>query len=188
LVTRDVVFISTGDSSRWIERSGECEPLAHGLVSGGDDPVATPPSDGLYDLISFQPPVAMPREEALAWVQGVLREVLPDRPEMLTGPRGIVLCIAAREVSVGLTPVALTHHEFELLRLLLERQDQVLTVDDVSRAIWGHETFGSRNFVESQVSRLRSKLRQAGAPGVITTLRGIGYVMRSDGRQTSATS
>ena len=40
------------------------------------------------------------------------------------------------------------------------------------------ETFGDRNYLEAQISRLRSKLAQAGAPNVIETVRGFGYIVR----------
>ena len=66
----------------------------------------------------------------------------------------------------------------EPLRLLLERRGEVLTSDEISGTIWGYETFGSRNFVEAHVSRLRSKLHEAGADCVISTVRGVGYVVR----------
>jgi DNA-binding response OmpR family regulator len=44
--------------------------------------------------------------------------------------------------------------------------------------IWGYETFGQRNFVEAHVSRLRSKLAEVGAADVVSTVRGVGYVIR----------
>ena len=72
----------------------------------------------------------------------------------------------------------LTPKEFGVLQLLLERRRDVLTADAISEALWGHETFGARNFVEAHVSRLRHKLRDAGARDVITTVRGVGYKIR----------
>ena len=45
-------------------------------------------------------------------------------------------------------------------------------------AVWGYETFGSRNFVEAHISRLRRKLSRAGTVGAIKTVRGVGYVIR----------
>ena len=54
----------------------------------------------------------------------------------------------------------------------------MLDADTISREVWGYETFGARNFVEKQVSRVRSKLRDAGADDVISTVRGAGYVIR----------
>ncbi|HJM88994.1 MAG TPA: response regulator transcription factor [Dehalococcoidia bacterium] len=96
----------------------------------------------------------------------------------LLGPSDLVLDRSSHRVAVGETQLDLTQKEFAVLTLLLERREEVITADDLSRAVWGYETFGARNFVEKQVSRLRSKLRAAGARGVINTVRGVGYVIR----------
>ena len=97
---------------------------------------------------------------------------------MLVAPGGFVLDVRAHEVRVGGAPVTTTPREFDVLRLLLERRGEVLTSDVISTQIWGYETFGSHNFVEAQLSRLRAKLRAAGALDTITTVRGVGYVVR----------
>ncbi len=96
----------------------------------------------------------------------------------LTGPDGVVLHERAYQVFVGEDTVQLTPKEFSVLRLLLERRGEVLATDVISTEIWGYGTFGSRNFVEAHVSRLRSKLALAGAREVISTVRGVGYVIR----------
>ncbi|MEX2374410.1 MAG: winged helix-turn-helix domain-containing protein, partial [Dehalococcoidia bacterium] len=74
--------------------------------------------------------------------------------------------------------IFLTPKEFEVLRVLLSRRGEVVPPDDLSVEIWGYETFGSRNYVEAHVSRLRSKLSDVGAPGAIQTVRGVGYLIR----------
>ena len=99
-------------------------------------------------------------------------------PDALDGPQGIVMRLRAHEVYVGAQGVSLTPKEYSVLRLLLERQGEVLTTDTISILVWGYETFGSRNFVEAHISRLRAKLGHAGANDVITTVRGVGYVIR----------
>ena len=96
----------------------------------------------------------------------------------LEGPQDVMLRTREHDVHVGEERVSLTPKEFALLRVLLEQRGRVLTSDEISTAIWGYETFGSRNFVEAHVSRLRSKLREAGAPDVVETVRGVGYVIR----------
>lgn len=105
------------------------------------------------------------------------RTGVPLTSELL-GPEDLVLDRSSHRVAVGETQLDLTQKEFAVLTLLLERREEVITADDLSRAVWGYETFGARNFVEKQVSRLRSKLRAAGARGVINTVRGVGYVIR----------
>lgn len=98
--------------------------------------------------------------------------------EELEGPDGLVLRLRSHEAILGGAPLDLTPKEFDVLRLLLERRGEVVSPDDLSLAIWGYETFGSRNFVEAHISRLRSKLGRSGAASIVVTIRGVGYVIR----------
>lgn len=94
------------------------------------------------------------------------------------GPSGLLMHAAARTVEINGAPVGLTPTEFLVLRELLVRRGEALAADAISSRVWGYETFGDRNYLEAQVSRLRSKLASAGAPGVIETVRGFGYIVR----------
>jgi len=96
----------------------------------------------------------------------------------LHGPQGIVLRPRSHAVFVEGQEGVLTPKEFAVLRVMLEHRGEVVSTEDLSVSIWGYQTFGSRNFVEAHVSRLRSKLATAGAPGAVTTLRGVGCVIR----------
>ena len=101
-----------------------------------------------------------------------------EAPDELAGPASVVMHLRAHEAYVNDRVLDLTPKEFAVLRLMLERRGEVLKTDIISTQIWGYETFGSRNFVEAHISRLRAKLLQAGTDGVISTVRGIGYVIR----------
>lgn len=96
----------------------------------------------------------------------------------LRGPSGVHMRPRAHEVFVGDEPIQLTPEEYALLQVLLRRHGDVLSSDEISRAIWGYETLGSRNFVEAHISRLRRKLSDAGADNIVETVRGIGYAIR----------
>lgn len=98
--------------------------------------------------------------------------------EELEGPGGLVLRLRSYEALIGGVAVDLTPKEFAVLRFLLDRRGEVVRPDDLSLAIWGYGTFGSRNFVEAHISRLRAKLAKAGADQIVTTIRGVGYVIR----------
>lgn len=65
-----------------------------------------------------------------------------------------------------------------MLHQLLARRGEVITPDALSVGVWGYETFGAHNYLEAHVSRLRARLSRAGAPDVIETVRGTGYVIR----------
>lgn len=72
--------------------------------------------------------------------------------------------------------VTLSSYEFELLALLLDNQGRVFSKELLETRLYGG-ALPTSNTVEVFVSRLRVKLREAGAPEVIRTVRGAGYVV-----------
>ena len=139
---------------------GTSESLGADAVAAGADDWVTWPSSP---------------EEVASRLQARLGSGRRPRGEVLHGPAGIEMWPSAHEALVNGAPLDLTPREFGVLRLLLSNRGLVLTADDVARALWGHETFGARNFVEAHISRLRAKLKEAGASEVVTTIRGVGY-------------
>ena len=118
-------------------------------------------------------------EEFARRVETLLRRTRPvDGASQTLKSHGVTMNRAAHEVLVHGTPLPLTVTEFAILSLLLDRRGEVLSADAIARAVWHYETFGSPNFVQAQVSRLRSKLKQAGVDTLIATIRGAGYVIR----------
>ena len=111
-----------------------------------------------------------------------VRALLRRRPArslapLLEGPEGLLLDRIAHRASANGRSLHLTLTEFSILSFLLERRHQAASADEISRAVWGHETFGHDNYVQQHISRLRSKLRAAGVDGVIHTLHGRGYTI-----------
>ena len=102
----------------------------------------------------------------------------PSGDEVVEGPLRLALLPRSRRAFVHGHDLFLTPKGFDVLRVLLERRGEVLSPDELSLAVWGYGTFGSPNFVEAQISRVRSALAQAGAAEVIETVRGAGYVVR----------
>ena len=80
---------------------------------------------------------------------------------------------AARSVSFERQPVELQAREFNLLQELMSNAGRVLSREQLERRLypWGEEV--DSNAVEVHVHHLRRKL----APGLIRTVRGVGYVM-----------
>ena len=117
--------------------------------------------------------------ELVRRIRAVLRRRAGPAGATLFGPHGMRLDVRAHEVELESEPIDLTPKEFALLRLLLEHRGEVMSSDSIALEIWGHETFGSRNFVEAHVSRLRRKLQDAGASDALETVRGVGYVIRA---------
>lgn len=74
----------------------------------------------------------------------------------------------------------LTRTEFELLELLVRNAGIVLDHSTIYDRIWGYDFGpGSKNLAV-YVGYLRRKLDHPGAPQLIHTVRGVGYVLRED--------
>lgn len=73
------------------------------------------------------------------------------------------------------TELNLTPHAYALLELLLSRQGQVYSQDQLMSLLYAGNKIVTRNTLEAHISALRKKLRDAGAPDIIKTRRGFGY-------------
>jgi len=69
--------------------------------------------------------------------------------------------------------IALTYKEFELLQLLMETAEVVLSRDRIMSAIWGTDFECETRTVDMHIKTLRQKLLSGGE--IIKTVRGIGY-------------
>ncbi|RPJ05283.1 MAG: DNA-binding response regulator, partial [Spirochaetaceae bacterium] len=75
----------------------------------------------------------------------------------------------------GDAEIALSHREFRLLRLFMENPGRVFTKQQIYAAAWDDEYF-DENTLMVYISHLRDKIENdPGKPGLITTVRGIGY-------------
>jgi two-component system, OmpR family, response regulator MprA len=92
----------------------------------------------------------------------------------------ITLDVCAHTVTVSARNVALTAKEFEVLELLMRNPRQVITREVFYDRIWGYDFGGEGNVIEVYISALRQKLSAAGAPRLIKTMRGVGYVLREE--------
>ena len=74
------------------------------------------------------------------------------------------------------TPVNLTIREFELLKFLALKKNQIFTREALLSQVWGYEYFGDVRAVDVTIRRLREKIEDdASRPKYIITKRGIGY-------------
>ena len=133
-----------------------------GLELGGDDYVTKPFST----------------RELVARVRAVLRRAAPSEDtEEEAAPLSwdaLRLDSAAHRVWVADREVTLTATEFELLRALLRAPGRVLRREALAEATYGVGHFVADRTLDSHVSRMRRKLRQAGIDP-ISAVRGVGY-------------
>ncbi|MGW2842592.1 response regulator transcription factor [Streptomyces sp. NPDC001493] len=89
--------------------------------------------------------------------------------------------LATREVTRGNRPVELTRTEFTLLEMFLAHPRQVLTREQILKAVWGFDFEPSSNSLDVYVMYLRRKTEAGGEPRLVHTVRGVGYALRSGG-------
>jgi len=139
------------------------EDRMQGLDMGGDDYLVKPFFIG--ELMS--------RLKAL-----VRRNYVEQDAALQVGD--LVVDTNARTVRRGGVSIALTAREYALLEYLVRRQGQVVTRTD----IWEHvyESYGGSesNVVDVYVGYLRRKLHTSGAPPLIHTRRGQGYILQGE--------
>lgn len=93
---------------------------------------------------------------------------------LIGGP--VKMDIERHLVFVNGTKVAMPLKEFELLELLLENVNRVLTRGQIIDRVWGHDYFGDTKTLDVHVKRLRSKIESDPArPEHLITVRGLGY-------------
>ncbi len=130
-----------------------------GLDTGADDYVAKP-----FSMM-----------ELMSRIKALLRrsEVKEEKNDTYqVGP--LFVSISKHIVKVnGEEITSLTYKEFELLSLLLQHQERVLSRDQILQSIWGYDFDGESRTVDVHVRTLRQKLGDAGR--LIETVRGFGY-------------
>ena len=116
-------------------------------------------------------------EELLARVRALLRRRGKPADARLQ-LSDLAMDTGTRQVWRGERPVKLTTKEFDLLELFLRHPGQVLSREMIYEDIWGYDFGGESNIIEVYVRYLRTKLEQEGAPRLLETIRGVGYVLR----------
>ena len=76
--------------------------------------------------------------------------------------------------------ITLTNREFLMLKTLLENKDIVLSRDTLLNKVCGYDYAGETNVVDVYIRYLRSKIDDVFGIKMIRTVRGVGYVIKSE--------
>ncbi|GCD11456.1 response regulator transcription factor [Clostridium tagluense] len=94
--------------------------------------------------------------------------------------RDIVMDNKAHNVKRDGKEIELTKKEYDLLEMLLINKDVVLTRAQLIEKVWGYDYIGDTNVVDVFIRYLRSKIDDGFEDKLITTIRGVGYVVKGE--------
>lgn len=134
-----------------------------GLQAGGDDYLVKP--------FSFA--------ELLARVQALVRRATATAEPTSLTVQDLNLDLIRRTATRSGKEIDLQPREFALLEYLVRNRDRIVSKTMIMDQVWGYDFDPSTNVVESRISRLRDKIDRKTGPSLITTIRGAGYVIRS---------
>jgi len=135
-----------------------------GLQAGGDDYLTKP--------FAFA--------ELLARVQALVRRATraPEPTTLTVGD--LVLDLLSRRVTRGGTPIDLHPREFTLLEYLMRNAGRVVSKTMIVSHVWEYTFDPQTNIVDVLVSRLREKIDRPFETRLLHTMRGVGYVLRTE--------
>ena len=76
--------------------------------------------------------------------------------------------------------IELTNREFTLLQILMENKNIVLTRDVLIEKACGYDYIGETNVIDVYIRFLRTKIDDVFNTKIITTVRGVGYVIKDE--------
>ena len=115
-------------------------------------------------------------DELLARVRARLRARAPQTSVVYF--RDVVLDRDRHEVSRAGQPITLTAKEYALLEYLLLHANKVHTRDELFNGVWGSDFLGDSNLIDVYIRYLRGKIDDAFPDKLITTVRGVGYMIK----------
>lgn len=115
-----------------------------------------------------------------AFGSGVLTSHLDQLAEAdtVTRPGGLEIDRLGQRVSWNGNLLPLTRLERGIIGCLAEPPTRVWAHEPLYRAVWQEAWLGDTTALHTTVKRLRRKLREAGAPALIDSVRGVGFRLR----------
>jgi two-component system, OmpR family, response regulator len=116
-------------------------------------------------------------EELLARVEALAR-----RPRAIASPvlrvGDLEIDQATREVRRGGVPIEVTPKEYTVLEYLARHAGRVMSRTLITEYAWGYHFDPGTNIVDVVINHLRKKVDAGHARKLITTVRGVGYVLK----------
>lgn len=149
-----IIFISSEDDNMNIVMA---------LNMGADDFIAKP-----FDL-----------NVLTAKIQALLRRAYSFKDQAnLVEHKGAILNLGNGSLTFQERKIDLTKNEYRILQLLLTNLGEIVSRDEIMRALWEDDSYVDDNTLTVNMTRLRKKLEEAGLHDYVKTKKGIGYLIQ----------
>ena len=121
-------------------------------------------------------------EELLARVRNALKKriITIKKDENILNCGLLYLDKLKHKVLYDNTQIELTNREFNLLQILMENKNIVLTRDILMEKVCGYDYVGETNVIDVYIRYLRTKIDDKFNVKIISTVRGVGYVIKDE--------
>lgn len=117
-------------------------------------------------------------DELLARCRALLRRTSSTTSSSVLKVGNLTLNTSSREVKRGDRELVLTKTEFDLLELLMQQPNTVVTREQIYEDIWGYDFETSSKSLDVYIGYLRRKTEENGESRVVYTVRGVGYTVK----------
>ncbi len=117
--------------------------------------------------------------ELVARVKVNLRKFMSSEDAAIIECGEIILNNNEHVVTVAGAVITFTLKEYNLLKLLMSKVDNVVPREIILNEVWGFEYFGETRTLDMHIKSLRSKISEATSYQYIQTIRGVGYKLIS---------
>jgi len=146
----------------FVSARGEPVERVEGLDAGADDYLAKP-----FDM-----------DELVARVRALTRR--SGERQTVMNVADLTLNLLTRQVQRAGRTIELQAREYELLELLLRTPGRVLSRTQIIERVWEYHFDIGTNVVDVYIQRLRRKIDDDFEPKLLHTVRGVGYVLRTE--------
>ena len=117
-------------------------------------------------------------DELLARCRALLRRSVSSNAQSTLTVGNLVLNPLTREVHRGGRALSLTKTEFDLLELLMQQPNTVVSRDYIYETIWGYDFETNSKSLDVYIGYLRRKTEEEGDSRLLYTIRGVGYTVK----------
>lgn len=116
-------------------------------------------------------------DELIARIQAVKRRLTPARGESLLVYEDLVVDPVRQAATRAGNPIELTPYEYAILEYMLRNVGRTISAATILERVWDMHATMNKNLVAVRMHKLRHALCAFGGRDLITTKRGLGYVL-----------